>query len=124
MKTQIMLDEDQVFVATFDKTHSRNMPFINNFLFLLVVTFSIGSIWYFSIKLKIKTNHLTSHRCFLLSRAYIFVLPVFPTSPLIFVLNLGSYLSLVQSSRHSTACLMLWPCQSRNINPNAAGAVD
>lgn len=67
-----MLEEGQVFVATFDETHSRNMPFINNFLFFLVVTFSIGYIWYFSIKSKIKPNHLTSHRCFLLPHAYIF----------------------------------------------------
>lgn len=119
-----MLEEGQVFVATFDETHSRNMPFINNFLFFLVVTFSIGYIWYFSIKTKIKPNHLTSHRCFLLPHAYIFVLPVFPTSLLIFMLVLGSYLSLVWSFKHSCMCLTLGPHQSRNINTNVAGALD
>lgn len=119
-----MLEEGQVFVATSDKTHNRNMPFINNFLFLLVVTFSIGYVWYFSIKLKIKNKHLSSHRCFLLSHAYNVVLHVFPTSLLIFMLILGSYLSLVQSFKHSSMCLTLGPCQSRKRNLNVSGALD
>lgn len=119
-----MLEEGQVFVVTFDETYSRNMPFINNFLFVLVVTFSICYIWYFSIKLKIKPNHLTSHRYFLLPHACIFVLPVFPTSLLIFMLILSSYLSLVQSFKCFSMCLTLGTCRSRNINPNVAGALE
>lgn len=44
-KILIMLEEGQVFVTTFDKTHSRNMPFISNVLFFLVVAFYMGYIW-------------------------------------------------------------------------------
>lgn len=73
-----MLEEGQVFVATFDEKHSRNTPFYN-FLFLVVVTFSIGYVWYFSIKMRIKINHLTSHKCVPLTYVHIFVLSVFPT---------------------------------------------
>lgn len=49
--------------SNFYETRSRNMPLINNFLFLLVVTFSIGYVCYFSIKLKIKRK-ITQPSCF------------------------------------------------------------